>query len=90
MAENLYSRLMDDEHVSFSKQEHALFRNYLTLHTALRNGCRPGVIANMTVDEFSRMSGVTTVNGEQRHFLQVSNHKTSTSLGPAFCSLQQT
>ena len=73
---------------TINKEEHTLLRNFIFIMTILRNGCRPGVLANMTIQEFYKATSYRSEDSGETYFtVQVSNHKTAYSLGAAFVCL---
>jgi len=61
-----------------SKQGHMLVIAYIAAAIIYCNAQRPGVVRNMTINEFQRR---VNVNG--KILIQVMNHKTTSSMGPA-------
>ena len=62
--------------------EHKILRDYLLISITLTNCCRPGVLANMLVDEF-RSAELVNNNNELYYVIYVKQHKTVRKHGPA-------
>ena len=72
------SILQDKENTSYTKEEHNLILAYLSAILIYNNAQRPGIVENMTIDEFMDRQKV----GEKKVLIRVFKHKTSIT-GPA-------
>ena len=80
----LFGRLVDDQSFRPSVNEFTTMRNYVIATIALSNGHRSGVIANLTMEEYSKH----TINEERETVtIRVRNHKTFRQHGYALICL---